>query len=163
MCNIFYKYIFGNSTTNTLQHLILMLPLSCCHAVAMQHCRPHCGRCAATAATMLPRRCRHPATTIAMLPPPPRCSLPCSITIKLPQLPLLLRRRHCRCHCQAATATTKLPPLSPSTLWDRFDDEKELCKMTDVDFFQLSWLFQLGLKFLHGGMLSILNALVYPS
>ncbi len=35
--------------------------------------------------------------------------------------------------------------------------------MTDVDFFRLSGLFQLGIKFLHGGMLSIFDALVYLS
>jgi hypothetical protein len=57
-------------------------------------------------------------------------------------------------------AAAKLPPLLLSTLWDRFDDEQELCKMTD---FWLSQLFRLSVKFLLGGMLSILNALIYPS
>jgi hypothetical protein len=61
------------------------------------------------------------------------------------------------------TPATKLPPLLLSTLYDKFDNEKELCNMTDIDFVQLSQLFQLGVKFLHGGMLPIFNALVYLS
>ncbi len=167
MCNIFHKYIFWTSTTNTLQHLILMLLPSCCHAVTAQHCRRcrcRCRRhrCAAATATMLPRCCCHIAT-IAMLPPPPRCCLRRCVATKLPSPPLPPCCCHrCR-HCQAATATAKLPLLPLSTLWDRFDDEKELCKMTDVDVFWLSWLFWFGIKFLHGGMLSIFNTLVYLS
>ncbi len=42
-----------------------------------------------------------------------------------------------------------------------FDNEKELCNMTNIDFVQLSQLFQLDIEFLHGGMLPIFNALVY--
>jgi hypothetical protein len=61
------------------------------------------------------------------------------------------------------TAATKLPLLPLSTLLDKFDNEKEFCNLTDVDFVQLSQLFQLGVKFLHGGMLPIFNALVYLS
>ncbi len=61
------------------------------------------------------------------------------------------------------TPATKLPPLLLSTLHDKFDNEKELCNMTDIDFVQLSQLFPLGVKFLHGGMLPIFDALVYLS
>jgi hypothetical protein len=49
--------------------------------------------------------------------------------------------------------------LPLSTLHDKFDNEKELCNMT-IDFVQLSQLFQLGVEFLHGGMLPIFDALV---
>ncbi len=139
-----------------------MLPPSCCHAAATQHWCPHRHRCAAAATTMLPRSCLHTAAT-AMLLPLPLCGLCCNVVTKLlpPQLPPRCRHRR-RC-CQAATITTKLPPMPLSTLWDRFDDGKELCKMTDIDFFWLSQLFWLGVKFLHGGMLSIFNTLVYLS
>jgi hypothetical protein len=141
-----------------------MLPPLCCQAAATQHCCRHRRCCAAATATMLPRCCHHTAAT-ATLFPPLRCRLCCRVATKLPPPPLPPRcchHRHRR-HCQAAPATAKLQ-LSPSpTLWDRFDDEKEFCKMKDVDSFQLSWLFQPGIKFLHGGMLSIFNALVYLS
>jgi hypothetical protein len=73
------------------------------------------------------------------------------------------RRRHHYWHCQAAAATTKLLPLPLSTLQDMFDNEIEFCKMTDVDFVQLSQLFRPGVEFLQGGLLPILNALVYLS
>jgi hypothetical protein len=63
----------------------------------------------------------------------------------------------------AKTAATKLPPLPLSTLQDKFDNEKEFCNMTDIDFVQLSQLFRLGVKFLHGGMLPIFEVLVYLS
>ena len=63
----------------------------------------------------------------------------------------------------AAAATTKVPPLPLSTLQDRFDNEKLFCKMTEVDFFPLSQLFRPGVKFLHGGMLPIFDAIVYLS
>ncbi len=141
-----------------------MLPPSCCHAAAAQHCCHHRHRYATTAATMLPRHCRHAATTATLLPLP-RCHLCHCVPIKLPPLPLPPLCRHCHRRCQAATAAVKvkLLLLPLSTLWDRFDDEKEFCKMTDVDFFWLSWLFQPGIKFLHGGMLSIFNAVVYLS
>ncbi len=162
MCNIFHKYIFWTSTTNTLQHLILMLPPSCCHAAAAQQCRRHPCRCAATIATMLPRSCRHTATT-ATLPLLLRCP-PCPhVATKLLPPPLPPCCCHCRCHCQAVAATPKLLSLPLSTLSDRFDDEKWLCKLTDDDFCWLYWLFWLGIKFLHGWMFSIFNALVYLS
>jgi hypothetical protein len=45
----------------------------------------------------------------------------------------------------------------------KFDNEKELCNMTEIDFVQLSQLFQLGVEFLHRGMLPIFDALVYLS
>ena len=61
------------------------------------------------------------------------------------------------------TPATKLPPSLLSTLHDKFDNEKELCNMTDIDFIQLSQLFQLGVEFLHGGMLPIFDTLVYLS
>jgi hypothetical protein len=61
------------------------------------------------------------------------------------------------------TPATKLPPSPLSTLHDKFDSEKELCYMTDIDFVQLSHLFQLGIEFLHRGMLPIFDALVYLS
>ncbi len=48
-------------------------------------------------------------------------------------------------------------PLPLSTLRDKFDNEKELCNMTDIEFVQLSHLFRLGVKFLHGGMLPIFD------
>jgi hypothetical protein len=136
-----------------------MSPPSCCHAAAVQHCCCHHRHCAATTATMLPRCCRHTATTATLLPPP-RCQLRCCVTIKLPPPPLPPRRRHCHRHCQAATAATKLPLLPLSTLQNKFDNEKEFCKMTDVDFFWLSQLFQPGIEFLHGEMLPIFDALV---
>jgi hypothetical protein len=44
-----------------------------------------------------------------------------------------------------------------------FDNEKEFCNMTDIDFVQLSQLFRLGIEFSHGGMLPIFNTLVYLS
>ncbi len=154
MCNI-YKYIFWTSTTNTLQHLS-------CHAAAVQHCRCHHRHCAATGITMLPCCCHQTAATATLLLPR-HCCLRHRVATKLPPLPLPPRCCHRRCHCQAATVAAKLPLLPLSTLWDRFDDEKEWCKMTDIDFFWLSWLFQLGVEFLHGGMLSIFDALVYLS
>jgi hypothetical protein len=61
------------------------------------------------------------------------------------------------------TPATNLSPSPLSTLHDKFDNEKELCNMTDIDFVQLSQLFQLGIIFLHGGMLPIFDALVYLS
>jgi hypothetical protein len=61
------------------------------------------------------------------------------------------------------TPATNLPPSLLSTLHDNFDNENELCNMTDIDFVQLSQLFQLGVKFLHRGMLQIFDALVYLS
>ncbi len=140
-----------------------MSPPSCCHAASMQHCCRHHRHCAAATATKLPRCCRHPATTARLLPPP-QCRVCRHVTTKLPPPPLPpCRCHHCHRHCQDATAAAKLPPLSLSTLWDRFDDEKEFCKMTDIDFSHLSWLFQPGIEFLHGGMLPIFNALVYLS
>ncbi len=60
-------------------------------------------------------------------------------------------------------AATKLPLLPLSTLQVKFDNEKEFCNMTDRDFVQLSQLFGFGIKFLHGGMLPIFDALVYLS
>ncbi len=36
------------------------------------------------------------------------------------------------------TTATKLPPLPLSILHAKFDNEKELCNMTDIDFVQLS-------------------------
>ncbi len=61
------------------------------------------------------------------------------------------------------TAATKLPPTPLSTLQDKFDNEKEFCNMTDIDFVRLSQLFRLGIEFSHGGMLPIFDALVYLS
>ncbi len=138
-----------------------MLSLSCCHAAAAQHCFRHRRSCAATA-TMLPRCCRHTAATATLLPPP-RCRLCPRVATKLPPPPLQPCCHHHHRRCQAANAAAKLPPLPLSTLWDSFDDEKEFCKMTEVDFFQLSQLFRPGVKFLHGGMLSIFHTLVYLS
>jgi hypothetical protein len=63
------------------------------------------------------------------------CRLHHHVTPKLPPLPLTPRRHHRHPHCQAAAATTKLLPLPLSTLQDMFDNEKEFCKMTDIDFF----------------------------
>ncbi len=140
--------------------------LSCCHAANAQHCRRHC-RCAVATITMLP----------CLLPP---CCCRCCAAVSAIVLPPSCHHCHCHhaattpaaaaklplppWHHQAAAAAAKLLLLQSSTLWDRFlDDEKELCKMTDVDFFWLSQLFQLGIKFLHGGMLSIFGALVYLS
>jgi hypothetical protein len=114
---------------------------------------------------MLPRYCRH-ITATAMLLPPLRCHVCRCVTIKLPPPPLPphCRHRHHRPRrCQAAAAATKLLPLPLSTLQDKFDNEKEFCNMTDIDFVQLSCLFRLGVKFLHGGVLPIFNALVYLS
>ncbi len=112
----------------------------------------------------------------ALIPPPPPLCCCCRpnaghvrrhVTTKLPQPPLPLRRRHRHHHrqrCQPATASTKLPPLPLSTLQDKFDNDKEFCNNADIDCVQLSWLFRLGIKFLHGGMCPILfNALVYLS
>jgi hypothetical protein len=110
----------------------IMLP--CCrHAALMRpppplYCRRH---------PKLPRCCRHTAATATLLPPP-RCCLCCHIATKLLSLPLPPHRCHCHRRCQAATAATKLPPLPLSTLQDRFDNEKEFCKMTDIDFVRLS-------------------------
>jgi hypothetical protein len=53
----------------------------------------------------------------------------------LPPLSLTPRHHHCLRHCQAAAAATKLLQLPLSTLQDKFDNEKEFCKITDVDFF----------------------------
>ena len=36
------------------------------------------------------------------------------------------------------TPTTNLSPSPLSTLHDKFDNEKEFCNMTDIDFVQLS-------------------------
>ncbi len=80
-----------------------------------------------------------------------------SVTTKLPPPPLPPRRHHRHHH---ATASTKLS-LSPfSTLHDKFDNEKEFCNNADIDCIRLSQLFQLGIKFLHGGMRPIFDALV---
>jgi hypothetical protein len=138
----------------------IMLP--CCRCAALPR---HQRRCAAAAATMLPCCCRHTAATATLLPLLLRCHLHCCVAAKLPPLPLHPRCCHRRCHCchQAAAAAAKLLPPPLSTLWDRFVDEKELCKMTDVDFFWISGLSWLGVEFLHGGMLLIFNALVYMS
>jgi hypothetical protein len=115
---------------------------------------------------MLPRECRH-ITAPATLLPPLHCRVCRSVTIKLlpPPLPPHCRHcHHCRQCCQASAAATKLPLLPLSTLQDKFDNEKELCNMTDVDFVQLSCsLFQLGIKFSHEGMLPIFDALIYLS
>jgi hypothetical protein len=141
-----------------------MLPPSCCHAAALQHWYRHHCRYAA-AAPMLPHYCCHTAVTTRLLPPP-RCCVRRRVTTKLPPLPLPPRCRHC-CHhrqrCQATTAATKLLPLPLSTLQDKFDNEKEFCNMTDIDFVRLFQLFWLGVEFLHGGMLLIFDALVYLS
>ncbi len=107
-------------------------------------------------------------------PPPPLCCrrrpnanpVRCHVTIKLPPLPLppfCRHRHHHHRRCQPTTASTKLPPLPLSTLQDKFDNEKEFCNNADIDCVQLSWLFQLGVKFLHGGMHPIFDALVYLS
>ncbi len=138
-----------------------MSPPSCCHAAATQHCCHHHCRCAAAATTMLPRCCCYTTATATLLPLP-HYRLHRDAT-KLPPPPLSPRPCHCCCHCQAAAAAAKLPQLLLFTLWDRFNDEKEFCKMRDVDFFQHSWLFQPGVKFLLGGMLSIFQVLVYLS
>jgi hypothetical protein len=142
-----------------------MLPPSCFHAAATQQSCCHCGRCVATAATMLPRFCHHLSATTTLLPPP-RCWVCRRVATKLPLPPLLPLppcHHHCHPHCQAHAATTKLLPLLLSTLQDRFDNKEEFCKMTDVDFFQLTQLFQPGVKFLHGEMVPIFDALVYLS
>ncbi len=142
-----------------------MSPPSCCHAAAAQHCCHHRCCCAAAATTMLPCCCHYPAATATQLPLP-RCWLRRGVATKLLPLPLPPHHRHHSRCCQAAAAAAaaaKLPPLPLSTLWDSFDNEIEFCKMTDVDFFQISRLFQPGIKFLHGGMLSIFDALVYLS
>ncbi len=119
-----------------------LLPL-CCH---------HCHN------AMLPCCYRH-TTAIAMLLPPPRYCVHSHVATKVPPPPVPPPRHH-RPHCSQAATTTKLLPLPLSTLCNRFDDEKEFCKMTDVDFFELSCLFQLGVEFLHRGMLPIFDALV---
>ncbi len=142
-----------------------MLPPSCCHAVALQHWCRHNFCCDAAATPMLPCYCRHTAATTALLPTP-CCRVRHCFTTKLPPPPLpphCHHRHHRHQCCQAVTAPTKLPLLPLSTLQDKFDDEKEFCNMTDIDFVQFSWLSQLGVKFLHGGMLPILHTLVYLS
>ncbi len=107
-------------------------------------------------------------------PPPPLCCCRCPnagcvrrrVTTKLPPPPLLPHCHHPHHHhrrCQPATASTKLPPLPLSTLQDKFDNEKEFCNNADIDCVWLSWLFRLGIKFLHGGMRPIFDALVYLS
>ncbi len=110
-----------------------------------------------------------------LIPPPPPLCCPrhpnadrvCHhVTTKLPPVPLPPHRRHRHHHrwrCQPTTASTKLPPLPLSTLQDKFDNEKEFCNNADIDCIWLSWLFQLGIKFLHGGVHPIFNALVYLS
>jgi hypothetical protein len=82
---------------------------------------------------MMPCRCCHTAATATLLPPPP-CCLCCHIVTKLPPLPIPQCHRHRLHHCQAAAAATKLLLLPLSALQDRFDNEKEFCKMTDIDF-----------------------------
>jgi hypothetical protein len=100
----------------------IMLP--CCHLAALMPPPPPLYYCRYTAAT-------------TRLLPSPRCHVRPHVTTKLPPLPLPPcrhhHRHHCQ-HCQAATATTKLPPLPLSTLRDKFDNEKEFCNMTDIDF-----------------------------
>ncbi len=140
----------------------IMLP--CCRRAALLPPSPPLWCCCCHhAATLMPPHCRHRYAVVATALPPPRCRLHRRVTPKLPPLPLTPCRRHRRRHCQAATVTTKLLPLPLSTLQDMFDNEKEFCKMTDVDFFRLSWLFRPGIKFLHGGMHPIFDALVYLS
>jgi hypothetical protein len=126
--------------------------------------------------------CSHVATIVlpccrlaALIPPPPLlCCRRCPnagrvrrrVTTKLPPPPLSPCRRHChhqRRRCQPATASTKLPPLPLLKLQDKFDNEKEFCNNADIDCIQLSWLFRLGIEFLHGGMHPIFDALVYLS
>ncbi len=142
-----------------------MLPQSCCHAAALQHwCHQHFC-CDAATAPILPCYCRHTLATTTLLPPP-CCHVHRHVTTQLlppPLPPCHHHHLHCRRQCQAVTAATKRLPLPLSTLQDKFDDEKEFCNMTDIDLVQLSWLFQLGIEFLHGGMLPIFEALVYLS
>ncbi len=126
--------------------------------------------------------CSHVTTIVlpyyrlaALIPPtPPLCCrrrpntgrVHCHVTTKLPPPPLLPRcchHHHHRWHCQPATASTKLPLLPLSTLQDKFDNEKEFCNNADIDCVQLSWLFQLGIEFSHGGMHPIFDVLVYLS
>jgi hypothetical protein len=109
----------------------VMLPC-CLHAALMLQLLPlYCRRCH-HAVMLLPPHCRHryAVATTALPPPPP--------AIKLLPPPLPPCCRHFRWHCQAAAAATKVAPLPLSILQDRFDNEKEFCKMTDVDFFQFS-------------------------
>jgi hypothetical protein len=106
-----------------------------------------CRRCPKTATLLLAH------TTTTTLLPPPCCHVCHPVTIKLLPSPLPPHRRHrhhrhhCHWYCQAAAAATKLPLLPLSTLRDKFDNEKEFCNMTEVDFVRLSCLFQLGIKF----------------
>jgi hypothetical protein len=113
------------------------------------------------ATIMLP--CCHPA---ALIPPP--LLLCCHhrpnagrvrrrVITKLPPPPLPPRRRHRHHH---ATASTKLPLLPFSTLQDKFDNEKEFCNNADINCVRLSQLFRLCVKFLHGRMRPIFDALI---
>ncbi len=145
-----------------------MSPPRCCHAAAtalLLRCCHRCRRCAAAAATISLCYRRHAATATTIPWPPCCCRHRCYVAVNLLPLPLppCCRHRPCCRHHQAAAAAAKLPPPPLCTLWDRFDDVKELYKMTDVDFFQLSQVLWLGVKFLHGRMLSIFDALVYLS
>ncbi len=132
--------------------LVLMSPPSSCNAAALQHWCRHHFHCDAATAPMLPCYCCHTSSTTKLLLPP-RCRVCRRVTTKLPPLPLPPRhhhRHHRRRRCQAATAATKLLLLLLS---------KEFYNMTDIEFVQLSWLFRLGIEFLHGGMLPIFDAL----
>ncbi len=139
-------------------HVTTIVLPCCCHAALLLPPLPLCCRRRHHAATPLPPHCYHCYAVAAAA-----LHLRRRVATKLPQPPLPPCHFHHRCHCQAAAATAKLLPLLLSTLWDRFDDEKEFCKMIDIDFFQLSWLFWPGVEFSHGGMLSIFDTLVYLS
>ncbi len=89
---------------------------------------------------MLPRYCRHITATATLLQSL-RCRVCRHVTIKLLPQPLAPHRHH-RHHryqsCQAAAAATQLLLLPLSSLQDKFDNEKEICNMTDIDFVRLS-------------------------
>jgi hypothetical protein len=94
-------------------HAAMLPPCSTIAAITAAVLLPLLPCCRTAAATLLPplRFCgRHAAASAAVLPP------------------------SCR-RCQAAAAATKLTPLPLFILQDRFDNEKEFCTMTDVDFF----------------------------
>jgi hypothetical protein len=118
-------------------------PSHCCRSATAAAVLPRCHRCAAGTAALPQLLCYHRATTVLL----PSCR-----------------------HCHHAAVTTAAAAAKQLLLWPSccrrccLNCEIGLMmKKTDFEIFQLSQVFQLGVKFLNGGICSIFNALVYLS